>query len=163
MRRLAKTSRLAVTSGVAVLLAVSLCRPARAQEEQTPRGGKYSVAGLDDEREVERFFLAFKEAVAADDKARVASMVSFPVSASLASGRRVRIRNRAEFVRRYDSIFDRAFKRLIAETRVEDLWAKWSGVATPRGEIWINGVGRNRRNPDEYEIKITAINGRLRG
>ena len=133
---------------------------ARAQQDE---GGKYSVAGLDDEREVEQFFLTFKEAVGRADKVRVASMVSYPITARLASGRWAKINNRAAFVRRYDAIFNTAFKRLIAETRVEDLWAKSSGVATPRGEIWINGVVKNEKKPDEYVILITSINGPVPG
>lgn len=122
-------------------------------------GGKYSVAGLDDEGEVERFFTAFKEAVARGDKGRVASMVSYPIAARRSDGRRVRLRNRAAFVRSYDAIFDGAFKKLIAETGVGDLWAKSSGVATPRGEVWFNGVVRDEKRPEEYVILITSING----
>lgn len=124
-------------------------------------GGKYSVAGLDDEREVNQFFLSFKEAVGAGDKRRVASMVSYPIRAHTADGRWVRLRNGAALVRSYERIFDPAFRRLIAETRVEDLWAKSSGVATPRGEIWINGVVTDERRPDSYVIRITSINGRI--
>jgi len=61
-------------------------------------------------------------------------------------------------VREYDSIFDKAFKEMISQTKEEDLWARWTGVATPRGEIWLNGID-DRRQPGKYEIKLTAING----
>lgn len=137
--------------------------PARAHAPAAQDGGKFSVAGLDDEREVEQFFLAFKEAVRGGDRRRVASLVSYPITVSLASGRSARIRNAAAFVRRYDAIFDAKFKRFISEARVEDLWAKFSGVATPRGEIWFNGIVEDERRPDDYVIRITAINGIFTG
>jgi hypothetical protein len=124
--------------------------------------GRYSAAGLN-EREVEQFFLSFQDAIARGDKEKVAAMVAYPIPVSLASGRRVRVRNRADFLRNYERIFDRAFRRFILQTRVEDLWARWSGVATPRGEIWVNGIVRDESRPDEYEIKITTINGVFRG
>jgi hypothetical protein len=119
---------------------------------------RFAVAGVN-EREVEFFFTAFKEAVAKGQKQRVASMVSFPIGVSLASGRRVKVRNSARFLKLYDQIFDAKFKQSIASTEFKDLWAKFSGVATPRGEIWINGILKNEKYPDQYEIKITTING----
>jgi len=122
---------------------------------------RFAVAGVN-EREVEDFFTAFKEAVAKGRKQRVAGMVSFPVNPTLASGRSVKVRNRARFIALYDQIFDSKFKQLIAGTEFKDLWARFSGVATPRGEIWINGVMPDPKLPDKYEIKITAINGPVR-
>jgi hypothetical protein len=80
----------------------------------------------------------------------------------LRSDRTVKIVNSARFIRFYDQIFDAKFKSLIAETEFKDLWAKWSGVATPRGEIWINGIIKNPKFEDQYVIKITALNGPMR-
>lgn len=139
--------RPAIVTGLLCVLFATVC----AQEN------RFAVAGVN-EREVEVFFTAFKEAVAKGQKQRVAAMVSFPISVPLASGRRVKVRNSARFVKLYDQIFDAKFKQLIASTEFKDLWAKFSGVATPRGEIWINGVMFSSRS-DEYEIKITSING----
>lgn len=119
---------------------------------------RFAVAGVN-EREVEVFFTAFKEAVAKGEKQRVATMISYPVSPRLASGRSVKVGNRAKLIKLYDEIFDAKFKQLIASTEFKDLWAKFSGVATPRGEIWINGVVRDPKLPDKYEIKVSSING----
>jgi hypothetical protein len=145
----------------ALLLAACLCTtalPHNSTQDSAQTAGKYAVAGLDDEREVEDFFLSFKDAVARNDKAKVASMVSYPVYVRLTSGRSVRIRNARAFVKSYDAIFGKKFKQLISQTEAKDLWAKWSGVATPRGEVWFNGISKKRR-PDEYVLKITSING----
>jgi hypothetical protein len=122
---------------------------------------RFAVAGLK-EREVEVFFNSFKGAIAKDDKRKVAAMVSYPIKVYLRSDRTVRISNSARFIKFYDQIFDKKFKDLIAATEFKGLWAKYSGVATPRGEIWINGIVKNPKFEDEYEIKITALNGPIR-
>ena len=75
------------------------------------------------------------------------------------TGHRLTIKNEAEFLRKYDGIFDKTFKQVILQTEVKDLWARWSGVAMPTGEIWINGVSKNIKQPKKYTIKITTING----
>jgi len=140
--------RAAITVGLFCVLLATVC----AQDKN-----RFAVAGVN-EREVEAFFTAFQEAVAKGQKQRVTAMISYPISPTLASGRTVKVSNSARFVKLYDQIFDDRFKKLIAETEFKDLWAKFSGVATPRGEIWINGVVFNSKS-DEYEIKITSING----
>ncbi len=122
---------------------------------------RFAVAGLK-EREVEIFFNSFKEAVAKDDKRKIAAMVSYPIKVYLRSDRTVKIANSARFVKFYDRIFDQKFKDIIAATEFKDLWAKSSGVATPRGEIWINGIVKNPKFEDDYVIKVTALNGPMR-
>lgn len=122
--------------------------------------GKYSVAGLK-EREVERFFVSFKTAIAKGDKKTVSSMVSYPLTVILASGRRTKINNKAQLLRQFDAIFDPSFKRVIERTKVEDLWANSHGVTTPDGDVWFSGVIKDVNKPEVYEIKITAINNAM--
>jgi hypothetical protein len=124
------------------------------------REGRFDAAGLN-EQEVEAFFLSFRDAVSSRDKAKVASLISYPIKVTLSSRARRTIRNRADFIKAYDRIFDEKFRRLIVETRVRDLWARWTGVATPLGEIWFSGIGK-KESPDKYTIKIIAINGLVR-
>jgi len=124
-------------------------------------GGKFSVAGIDD-REVEQFFISFKGAVAKNDKKKVASLIAFPTEVYLASSRRAIIKNEADFLSKYDQIFDGTFKQVILRTEARDLWANWSGVAMPRGEIWFSGIIEDVRRPEKYKIKITRINGPIR-
>src|SRR5437660_565686 len=58
-----------------------------------PQQGRFSVAGLDSDREVEGFFLSFREAIAKGDEKTVASMVSYPIRVTLVSGQRKKIRS----------------------------------------------------------------------
>ena len=141
---------------LAATLLLLLCASSFAQQDN-----RFEVAGLK-EREVEVFFNSFKSAITKDDKRKVAGMVSYPIRVHLLSNRTVKISSSARFIKFYDQIFDRKFKELIAATEFKDLWAKFSGVATPRGEIWINGIVRNPKFEDEYDIKITALNGPIR-
>jgi len=149
---------------VAIALTLLLFATVAAQPSQQNEG-RFAVAGLK-EREVEIFFNSFKEALAKNDKRKVAGMMSYPINAYLVPpdcrDRSVKIVNRARFIKLYDRIFDEKFKHLIATTEFKDLWAKFSGVATPRGEIWINGIVKNPKFEDEYEIKITSLNGPIR-
>lgn len=123
--------------------------------------GRFSAAGLND-REVEAFFVSFKEAIATGDKKKVASLINYPIRVTLTSGRRKRIGRAADFIREYDRVFDAEFRRLIAKTEVKDLWAKSDGVAMPSGEIWFSGIALNPKRPETYRIKIIAINGAVR-
>jgi len=143
---------------VAILISLLLIPIAVSAQPIRQDENKFAVAGVK-EREIEVFFTAFKDAIAKDDKHKVAAMVSYPLRVPIASHRTVRVSNSARFVKLYDQIFDNKFKKLIANTEFKDLWAKYSGVATPRGEIWINGIIKNPKFSDKYVIKITAING----
>ena len=145
-----------IAIAITLLLVLFTATLARQQDN-----GRFAVAGLK-EREVEVFFNSFKEAVAKADKRMVAGMVSYPIKVYLRSNRTVKIANSTRFIKFYDQIFDQKFKDLIEETESKDLWAKSSGVATPRGEIWINGIVKNPKFEDEYVIKITALNGPMR-
>lgn len=123
---------------------------------------RFSAAGLAN-HEVERFYKEFREAVSASDKKKVASLVSFPITVTLATGKRRTMRTKADFIKSYDLIFDDTFRELIAKTEFADLWAKSSGVATPRGEIWFSGISKSKAKANEsYVIKIIAINNTVR-
>jgi len=127
----------------------------------TQEQGRFSVAGLND-AEAEAFFVLFRDAIATGDKKKVASLVNYPIRVSLKSGRGQTIGNSAEFIRSYDRIFYAEFKAIATKTDVRELWAKSSGVAMPRGEIWFSGIVKNAKRPEKYAIKIIAINGSIR-
>lgn len=122
--------------------------------------GRFAAAGVIDS-DVEKFFTDFREAISAGDKSQVATFVSFPIKVTLSSGVRRNIRNKREFVTYYDRIFDDEFRGLIMKTEVKQLWARSSGVAMPRGEIWFAGFGR-AEDDGTKNIKIIALNGPIR-
>ncbi len=127
---------------------------------------RLSVSGIESDSEAHELWQSFQNAVAADDRDTVASLVSYPFHVNyptdkLGSNYR-RIPNKRAFLRAYDRIFDRDLKRFIALTSGSDLWARSEGIFTPRGEIWIGvhciGTGRGDYSTG-YEVKIRTIHG----
>ncbi|HZF41705.1 MAG TPA: hypothetical protein VE715_23000 [Blastocatellia bacterium] len=147
---------------VAIFLLILLPHISTLSQVPTQSGGKFSAAGLDNDREVEQFFISFKGAVAKNDRKKVASLIDFPIEFFLASGSKVKIKNEADFLGKYDQIFDETFKQVILQTKVKDLWARDQGVAMPSGEIWINKISKDVKRPEKYTLKITTINGPFR-
>ena len=124
----------------------ALCPLAVAQ-----KANKYEVAGIDDAAAVEKFFHNLQEAVARSDRVGVASVVSYPITVMIA-GRKVKLRNRADFLRRYNLAINQRVKHAIADQRAEDLFVNYQGVMIGDGEIWLNQLYRSKL------IKIIAIN-----
>jgi hypothetical protein len=142
-----------------VVLVVAACvlgtsaLPARAE-------GRFTVSGVMDDSEVEKFYLDFQKAVAVGDRKRVAGMMHYPLRVNFQTDALQRnyriIRSRDSFLKVYDRIFDRTAKRFIASTAVKDIWGNYHGIATPGGEIWI-GVFCKRADCDSYYIKVRTI------
>jgi hypothetical protein len=138
------------------LVALSLCAlaacgfaasgAASGQEEN-----RYAVAGVEDPREVGRFLSELKEAVARDERARVASLVSFPMR--LNSGRRkTLVRDRRDFLRRYARIFNAKVREALARQAEPALFVNYQGVMVGDGEIWFAPAGRGSR------LKVITVN-----
>ena len=119
--------------------------------------GKYSLAGLDNESEVNAFFLNFQSAIVKHDKAKVAAMIDYPIDVTLSTGNNLKIPNSVKLLKYYDHIFDKRFTNIISKKKTEELWANSQGVSTETGEIWLGGVYKGKSN--EYVIKVIAING----
>jgi hypothetical protein len=132
-----------------VLLVVVACAslPVVVSAQQ---GGKYEVAGVSDERAAEKFFRDLQEAVAKDERARVASMFDYPV---YVRGRRtLRLKRRADLLRRYDAVFNGKVKRALAAQKASELFVNYQGIMIGDGEIWF---GQNAKN---NKLGIIAIN-----
>ncbi|TSK07300.1 MAG: hypothetical protein FPO08_11860 [Geobacter sp.] len=80
----------------AVMLAASGF-PSQSYSEATAEG-KYSVAGLDNEKEVETFFLKFRESVKKHEKEKVSHMISYPIKVTFASGKIENIKTSKNFI-----------------------------------------------------------------
>ncbi|HVF57533.1 MAG TPA: hypothetical protein VM934_15365 [Pyrinomonadaceae bacterium] len=131
-----------------MLLALSLSSAAAGPSRQE---GKYSVAGIDDERAVEKFLADLQEAVAQDDRARVASMLSYPLT--LHSGkRRTVLRRKSDLLKKYGVVFNRKVKDALAKQKASELFANWQGVMIGDGAIWFGEVG------GAGQLKVVAVN-----
>ncbi len=123
---------------------------------------RFTVAGVETDEEVEQFWITFQKAVADDDRNKVASMATYPLAVryyfdSLDRKNYRFIKNRATFLKVYDKVFDDALKNLIAKTSIDDIGARYDGILTSRGEIWIGVFCLDRKCEGAYEIKLRTI------
>lgn len=130
---------------LAALLLAASCAKASAQER------KYGVAGADDDRAVEAFLSELKEAVAKNDRAKVASMVSFPLRLNN-DRRKTFVRSRADLLRRYDAVFNRKVKDALARQTAAGLFTNSQGIMVGDGEIWFRPEGKDGR------LKVVTVN-----
>ena len=119
--------------------------------------GDFTAAGLETD-EVETFFASLEEAIASDNRPKVASLVAYPLTVDLAE-EPLTLRDEAEFVRAYDAVVTEAVKQVVADAEVATLFANWQGVRIGQGEVWFSGVyEEDDVEEQEYVLKITAIN-----
>ena len=100
---------------------------------------------------MKQFLRDLQEAVASDNRSRVAQLVEFPIAIQV-SGKRKTLRNRSQLLQYYDVAFDAKVKGFIRKQEFSTLFCNWQGIMIGRGEIWINKVGSSP------QIKIVAIN-----
>jgi hypothetical protein len=106
----------------------------------------------DDVKGAEKFLAALQRAVAADDRRQVSRMVLYPLRTRVGR-RRVVLRGPRDFQRRYEALFNRHVKALLAAHKPGDeLFRNWQGFMLGRGEIWFEQLA------DTGEFKIIAIN-----
>lgn len=90
----------------------------------------------------EQFLAALKTAVAANDKASVASMVQFPVRAyTLNHGHRI-FANAAAFTAQFDQIFNAEVRQALQAQVPACMFANYRGVMIGDGQIWFREDGK---------------------
>ncbi len=97
------------------------------------------------------FLTTLQEAVALDNRHKVATLFDFPMTAWVA-GRSVTIRNVADFQMRYRQILDESVRQSIAAAQVQDASAGPQGVMFDRGRFVCRPVG------SKGTLRIVAIN-----
>jgi hypothetical protein len=96
------------------------------------------AAGIRDSAQVRDFLSRLQRAVAQDDRASVISMVVFPVGYGIPSGPSQL--DATMFAERYDEIFDKKVKGILARQTIQELYCDASGLAVGHGEIWFGLV-----------------------
>ena len=91
----------------------------------------------------EAVIVSLQKAVAAHDAAAVARLVSYPIRVSV-NGRKTTIRDAKAFVARYDAIITPDIAAAVRDQKYEDLFVNSQGVMFGNGQVWINGVCKDR-------------------
>jgi hypothetical protein len=111
------------------------------------------------------FFRTFQAALSNNDRAKVASLVSYPVLTSLRH-RRANVKSAAQLLVHYDEIFDRRVRCAILAAKAKDVWGNWRGFTVDGGPIWFDAIIPAHEHPDtagldhssRYPFKIIGIN-----
>ncbi|TDP04209.1 hypothetical protein [Flavobacterium sp. 245] len=121
-----------------------------------------NVDGQDLKPEYQKFVKSFIANVKSNNKDGVASFISFPI------GREYPIpavKNKADFIKRYDQIFDANLKKEIINSNPAKDWAEmgWRGIMLGQGDIWMDTNGKiitiNYQSQAEKDLKNKLIAG----
>jgi len=147
-----------------VLLALLLAStPVSARADTPLLQEQLAVAGLS-LPETRSFLSRLKHAVAKDDRKAVAAMSDYPISVAVGADA-ITLDSPDQFVARYADFMTQALRALIAETRLEDLFANAQGAMLGNGALWFGPVCKQHAEPRNLDacanppIRLIRING----
>ncbi len=103
--------------------------------------------------------IKFRDAVAANDKGTVASLLNYPVEIEFINKRKNRyykeVRDEAEFLQDYNKIFDESFKRCVEQTDPNKLLFSSSGDVFVFPQVRMELFHKN--NGASFEAKVIRL------
>lgn len=126
-----------------------------------------NAEGQDLKPEYQKLVKSFISNLKSNNKEGVAAFISFPL------GREYPIpvvKNKGDFLKRYDQIFDAMLKKEIINSNPAKDWAEmgWRGIMLGQGDIWMDTTGKiitiNYQSQAEKDLKnklITSEKGKL--
>jgi hypothetical protein len=98
-----------------------------------------------------RAFLAqLQDAVRANDKQKIADMISYPLNVNYGT-KRTRVRTKSAFLAQYDSIFTTQIRKDVLSQSAQCLFGNDNGTMVGNGDLWFSGI-------DNGPVKIYAVN-----
>jgi hypothetical protein len=134
-----------------VALAVLLMPLARAAAP--PAQEPFAVAGIS-RAEAAGFLARLQRSVSDGDAAAVASLTRFPLTVNGRTG----AATPAEFLARYQSIFNERVRAAVRNQRLEGMFANWKGIVVGRGEVWITASCAEHSPPGECRDRRILVN-----
>jgi hypothetical protein len=126
------------------------------EAEQPPENGtireRLETAGLSVE-ETRPFFETLQSSVAAGDRAKVCTMMNYPLRVATMSDK---IANEASCLQKYDRIFTAPVRDAVHQQRFDDLFANWQGVMIGNGQIWFSGICHDKKCVHKT-VKVISI------
>ena len=116
--------------------------------------------GQDLKPEYQKFVKNFIASVKSNDKEGVAAFISFPLGRDYPIPT---VKNKADFLNRYDEIFDANLKNEIIKSNPAKDWSEvgWRGIMFGSGDIWIDTNGKiitiNYKSKAEIDLKAKLI------
>lgn len=118
------------------------------------------ISGQDLKPEYQKFIKSFIANVKSNNKEGVAAFISFPLARENPIPS---VKNKADFIKRYDQIFDGALKNEIIKSNPAKDWSEvgWRGIMLNRGILWIDINGKiisiNYQSKAEAALKNKLI------
>ena len=138
---------------VGFLLLVWTALPARSQttpDSEACKGSTVDLQGADVAQKSRAFLSELQNAVKAEDKAKVAAMISYPLLV-IRGSRKAHIKTKAEFLGQYAAIFDAHVRQAIAQQSAKCLFGNYQGAMIGDGEVWF-------REQQHGTMKIVTVN-----
>ena len=106
----------------------------------------YASSAIALEQEHRNVVKSFIEAVKSNNRAKVANYISYPLGRDLPIPS---IKNKRQFLERYDEVFDENLIKMIVGSDLEKDWdaVGWRGIMLGNGQLWL-----------DYDGKILSIN-----
>ncbi|KQO29622.1 hypothetical protein ASF10_03700 [Flavobacterium sp. Leaf82] len=120
----------------------------------------HNAVGQDLKPEYQKFIKTFIENVKNNKKEAVANIIRYPLNRDSPIPA---VKNKADFVKRYDQIFDADLKNEIIKSNPAKDWSQvgWRGIMLNQGSIWIDEDGRlitiNHQSKYEEDLKNKLI------
>jgi len=140
-----------------ILLASLLCGAANpllfaqpANSAETCDGSTVDTQGAETAKSARAFLAELQTAVKANDKDKIAGMISFPVNVIL-GGKRTRIREKSVFLAHYDTLMNAHVRQAILKQSAHCLFGNANGEMVGNGEVWFSELG-------DGSVKIITIN-----
>lgn len=115
---------------------------------------------LGDHAQYQAAIASLQQAVATKNRAAVAALIAYPFTTTL-DGRKTTLKDPAAFTAQYDRIITPAVADVIAKERYADVMVSAKGVMFGSGEVWLNGVCRDKACAAS-DVKIIAIQSAAR-
>jgi hypothetical protein len=101
----------------------------------------YPIAGDTDDQTVEQNAKAFYEAILHGNRTEAAKYVSYPCT-YIRNGKRLSLKESAEFLQQYEQIFSPAFVAEIAKDVPHHMFSNWQGIMIADGAVWFDAQGK---------------------
>ena len=110
---------------------------------------------LGDHTQYQAAIAQLQQAVAANDAAAVATLVGYPFTATI-DGKKAAIKDADAFVAQYDKIVTPAIADAIVKQKYAELMVSGKGVMFGSGEVWLNGVCKDKACKT-FDVKVVTI------
>ncbi|OMQ12364.1 hypothetical protein [[Flexibacter] sp. ATCC 35103] len=120
----------------------------------------HNAVGQDLKPEYQKFIKTFIDNVKNNKKEAVANIIRYPLNRDYPIPS---VKNKADFIKRYDQIFDADLKNEIIKSNPAKDWSQvgWRGIMLNQGSIWIDEDGRlitiNHQSKYEEDLKNKLI------